>query len=375
MSKLTAAPEAFTFDDMVLAPGHSEVRSRKDPNTKVDMPTLKIDIPLISAPMNTITEFNMVKTMLERGGSAVLHRYLSIEDQVGIAAKVIGCFTTDGIGPNAELNGFFVAVGSNGDLEERVAALLEVGVTGFCVDVANGHSVHCIKAVETIKRIAPESRVMAGNVCTYEGTYNLAKAGADLIRVGVGPGSVCTTRLVTGHGVPQLTAIEECAKIKTEQNMGIIDKPVRTKWSTAFPDVVIIADGGVRSSGDAVKAIAIGADAVMIGGMLAGTSDTPGDTHKSPETGFLYKYYHGMASEAGRESWFDHSKTSFVPEGESTSVPYKGSTSVTIDQLVGGIKVGMSYAGAFSLAELREKAKWIRVSPAGLTEAKPHGKR
>jgi IMP dehydrogenase len=358
MTKLNEATLGYTFDDVVLAPVHSEVKSRKDPNPKVELPALRVKMPVISAPMNTITELSMIKTMLEAGGAAVLHRYLSIERQVEVVKNVVDYFTTDGFGRNVELENFFVAVGSNGDFEERVTKLQDAGVTGFCVDVANGHSVHCIRAVGLIKRIAPKARVMAGNVCTYEGTHNLVNVGADLIRVGVGPGSVCTTRLVTGHGVPQLTAIEDCSRIKSK-----------------YPDIVIVADGGIRSSGDAVKALAAGADSVMIGGMLAGTSDTPGDTHKSPETGLLYKYYHGMASEAGRESWFDHSKTSFVPEGESISIPYKGSTSVVIDQLVGGIKVGMSYAGAFSLADLRKNAKWIRVSPAGLVEATPHGKR
>jgi len=197
---------------------------------------------------------------------------------------------------------------------------------------------------------------MAGNVCTYDGAMRLAKAGANLLRVGVGPGAVCKTRMVTGHGVPQLSALEECVSIQK------------------FYDVTIIADGGIRSSGDIVKALAIGADTVMLGSLLAGTSDTPGETHKNPETGMLYKYYHGMASTEGRASWYDRAKTSYVPEGESIKVPYKGDTNKIIDELMGGLRSGMSYSGAGNLKELWKNACWMRVTPSGWREGTPHGK-
>jgi len=163
--------------------------------------------------------------------------------------------------------------------------------------------------------------------------------------------------MVTGHGVPQLSAIESCSVIKRK-----------------FPGVVIIADGGIRSSGDIVKSIAIGADAVMLGSLLAGTSDTPGDIHTN-SNGTPYKYYSGMASTAGRESWFDRSQTAFVPEGESIRVPLRGKTTEVLERLVGGLRVGMSYCGAKSLEELRERAVWVKVSPAGLIEGTPHGKK
>ena len=367
MSKLNAAPEAFTFDDFMLAPVHSEVMSRKDPDVSVDLPTLTTKIPVISSPMNTVTEEDMLCTMRNLGGTGVLHRYMDIGRQIKIASDLM---TRGTIGEHGGFDDFFVAVGANGDLEERVSELLDAGVTRFCVDVANGHSAHCLSAVSLIKKLSSVAVVMAGNVCTYDGAYNLASVGADLIRVGIGPGSVCTTRLVTGHGVPQLTAIEDCAKIKWKSN-GFGNGLVGSK----FKDVVIVADGGIRSSGDAIKALAIGADAVMLGGMLSGTSDTPGDTHKNPDTGMLYKYYHGMASEAGRESWFERSKTAFVPEGESTKVPYKGDTSRVIEQFVAGLRVGMSYAGALSLTELRSNARWVKISGAGGIEGTPHGKR
>jgi IMP dehydrogenase len=359
---LENAPTAYTFDDFILAPVHSEVRSRKDPDVSTSLPAARLQTPVYSSPMNTVTNLAMAKTMLDFGAGAVLHRYMDIDEQIATAKAIeaycVGghpeLFTTGA----RNLSNFFVAVGANGALEEHISKLLDAGVTNYCVDVANGHSAHCIDAVKLIKRMHSSAVVMAGNVCTYDGALNLADVGADLIRVGIGPGAVCTTRLVTGHGVPQLSAIEQCSRVKNVHG-----------------DLVIIADGGIRSSGDIVKALAIGADAVMLGSLLAGTSDTPGDTHKDPETNMLYKYYHGMASEAGRESWFDRGRTAWVPEGESTRVPYKGKTSVVVDQLVGGLKVGMSYAGAHDLAELRAKAQWIKVSPAGLLEGTPHGKR
>ena len=250
-SKLNKAPEAFTFDDFVLAPVHSDVRSRKDPDVSISLPNLRLEVPIISSPMNTITEAEMLRTMAHVGGTGVLHRYMSIDRQVEIAKELMEFGNIDDDGG---IDNFFVAIGANGDTDEQVAKLLDAGVRNFCVDVANGHSVHCIEAVKAIKANAGTT-VMAGNVCTFVGALKLADVGADLVRIGVGPGAVCTTRLVTGHGVPQLTAIETCSRVKG-----------------AHPELVIVADGGIRSSGDVVKALAIGADAVMLGSMLSGTS-------------------------------------------------------------------------------------------------------
>lgn len=352
---------AYTFDDLMLIPRHSEIRSRRDPSLFSTAGRTTLKIPIFASPMNTVTEAKMIRTMASLGGAGVLHRYMSIEKQLAAVKELRDWGTIDGLGFDADAEmALWVSVGANGDARERIIALSAAGVNRFCVDVANGHSVHCIDAVKMIRSLVSDAVIMAGNVCTGDGAFRLAEAGADLIRVGVGPGAVCTTRLVTGHGVPQLTAIEECAKA--------VDM---------FPEVGIVADGGIRSSGDVTKALAIGADFVMLGSLLSGTSDTPGETDKNPDTGMLYKYYNGMASTAGRAAggWFDRDKTSYVPEGESTRVPYKGDTGRIVEQLMGGVRVGMSYTGASNLVELRERATWRLVTAAGSHEGTPHGKR
>lgn len=743
MSKLAAAPTAYTFDDFMLAPVHSEIRSRKDPDLSTQLYGQTFGLPLVSSPMNTVTEEDMLVTMGLAGSIAVLHRYMPVEAQIQVLAKAITRLQNVGLSPDTLERHLYVSVGANGDSMERVARLYDsLGWQNFCIDVANGHSVSAVERTRAIRELYPTARIMAGNVVTLDGTYRLAEAGANSIRVGIGPGcfasgtrilmangtyknienvrprdrvinkngqavavknswctgrrkvmsyrhtlfykptvctpdhkhflrdisdkpkdyiknhggycgaarknkpnwksigeiqnailtlpnniefdlndsfavelkkrtsgndvhnfvykvdsiikpdynsgyifgtflgdgnahcteyknskngqinwvfggheaataqklkksiqktigktakidikektilvslyykpladylntfgkkdkknlpsellvnnkeylmgiydglidsdghsskndegftntsenllelfgvlrymlygtfpnmymkqksvgklnscnvknlkqgyrtqilktansrvyeqeqlikilnigcqsdsevlvydievdcpthsfiannvvvhnSMCTTRVVTGHGIPQLSAIEDCVNIKNQFEYN-------GKIMPGYPDVGIIADGGLRSSGDIVKALAIGADAVMLGSLLAGTSATPGEIHKDPETQQLYKYYHGMASEAGRSSWYDRSKTSFVPEGESTRIPYKGDTAKVIESLIGGVRSGMSYAGAGNLAELRENAQWRRITSSGQHEGTPHGKR
>jgi len=391
MSKLKNAPTAYTFDDFFLAPNYSEIPSRKYPDTSTQLGDIPLTIPIVASPMNTVTETDMAVTMAKLGGAAVIHRYMTIDMQIIQATAAIAQVrATAGLSDPGPLQArVFAAVGANGDSLERVDALWAAGVTSFCVDVANGHSVHCVEAVRKIRERCPEAHIMAGNVCTYDGAFRLAEAGANSIRVGIGPGSMCTTRIVTGHGVPQLSAIEDCALIKHPDPLALgaimqmknMNAEARERgWKehevpelrAVFPQVALIADGGIRSSGDIVKALAIGADAVMLGGLLAGTSDTPGETHT--QDGQLYKYYHGMASEKGRSGYFDRNKTAFVPEGESTRVAYKGATDKIVQGLVASLQVGMSYAGGDNIAALRQKAQWRRVTGAGAHEGTPHGK-
>lgn len=336
--------EAITFDDVTLVPSYSEIMSRKDP----DVSSAGLKIPIIAAPMNTVCESVMAKAMLAYGGDGVIHRYMTIEEQIG---QVLACQVSS----NTPKMPFF-AIGATGDYIERFQELFKIGITKFCIDVANGDSLASIKAVTAIKKLQ-NCTLMAGNVCTQTGYERLAYAGADWIRVGVGSGAMCKTRVVTGHGIPQLTALMWAAKAKEK-----------------YPDTVLISDGGTRTSGDIVKALAI-ADVVMLGSLLAATNEAPGQVIK--KDGKEYKFYSGMASEHGRSlnNWFDRSKTAFVPEGDSVLLPCKGPVENVLNNLIGGLRVGMSYAGASTLKELREKATFIRITNSGMVEGQPHGKK
>ncbi len=340
--------EAYTFDDLMLVPKHSTVPSRKLPDTSTKLGIQGLEIPIISSPMNTVTEVKMAKAMSEIGAGTVIHRYMSIEKQRQMFLDSL--LLNDGFRYEP-----WVAVGASGDYFERAKALAEVGVRQFCVDVANGHSAVCLEAVHNLRKTFAgydEYSIMAGNVCTGEGASNLEAAGADVIRVGIGPGSMCTTRLVTGFGVPQATAIHWCAE--------------------AVKSAAIIADGGIRSSGDVIKALALGADAVMVGGLLAGTDETPGETERDKQTGHLYKYFHGMASREGREDWFGREVSAYVPEGSSTRVWHKGEAKKIVTELNSSLQVGMSFANAMTLKELQNNAKWVKITNNGRKESNPN---
>jgi IMP dehydrogenase len=248
------------------------------------------------------------------------------------------------------------AVGVGKDMMDRVKALVEAKVDVVVVDTAHGHSENVIKAVEAIKEKFPDLEVIAGNVATAEGTRDLIKAGADAVKVGMGPGSICTTRVVAGTGVPQITAIYDCAR--EAQKYG----------------VPIIADGGIKYSGDIVKAIAAGADSVMIGGLFAGTEESPGEIEIYK--GRSFKVYRGMGSlgameEGSKDRYFQEDAKKLVPEGVEGRVPYRGPLSEIVFQLVGGLRAGMGYCGARNIEELK-KAKFIKITSAGLRENHPH---
>ncbi|WP_028307281.1 IMP dehydrogenase [Desulfitibacter alkalitolerans] len=249
------------------------------------------------------------------------------------------------------------AVGVGGDTNERVQELVVHKVDAIVIDTAHGHSRGVVETVRLIKIKYPELQVVAGNVATAEATEDLARAGADAIKVGVGPGSICTTRVIAGIGVPQVTAIYDCYMAAKKY------------------DLPVIADGGIRYSGDVVKALAAGANTVMIGSLFAGTEESPGDIEIYQ--GRSFKVYRGMGSlgamKAGsRDRYFQHGQEKLVPEGIEGRVPFKGQLSETVFQLVGGLRAGMGYCGAPNLEELRNKAKFIRITQAGLNESHPH---
>jgi IMP dehydrogenase len=251
------------------------------------------------------------------------------------------------------------AVGVRGDYLERAEALVEEGVDLLVVDVAHGHAEPVLQAVRTLRARFPHVPLMAGNVATAEGTLDLIEAGADAVKVGVGPGSTCTTRVVTGAGVPQLSAILDCARAAREHG------------------VPVVADGGIRSSGDITKALAAGASAVMLGNLLAGTEESPG--HTVIRNGRQYKTYRGMASlwatarrKALDSALDDEDIGQIVAEGVEALVPYRGRVADVLRQLVGGLRSGMSYCGARTIAELQENVRFVRITPAGLRESLPH---
>ena len=341
----------FTFDDVLLVPKRSSVRSRQDVSLRTRVSTnVTLDIPVLSANMDTVTESDMATAMSELGGIGIIHRFLGIEEQ----AEQVGRCMKDG----AQRGGAAVGGGAEADLLERADALVEAGCDVLVLDIAHGHAEHAIAGVSTLKQHYPGTDVLAGNVATAAGAHDLEQAGADAVKVGVGPGGVCTTRLVAGVGVPQLTAIDDVA------SSGV--------------SVPIIADGGIRTSGDMAKALAAGADSVMIGSLLAGTKESPGDVESTPQG--LVKRYRGMASfeavqiraERTGEVVDDEYFEQRAAEGVEGTVPYRGEVGKVIGELMGGVKSSMSYLDARNLAQFRQNAQFIRVTPVGLRENHPH---
>lgn len=336
-------PEALTFDDVLLEPQYSEVWSRKNLDTQATLGGFNLSIPVVSANMDTVTEYTMAKTMGELGGLGIIHRYAT----PGSIMNWITMLREKGL----------PACASVGIADEDLGHALNyiaTGATGICIDVAHGDNPRVAELAAKIKRESPGTTVIAGNVATRMGFLRLVKKGrVDVVKVGIGPGSLCTTRVVTGHGVPQLTAIMQCAEARDE----------------LANEVCIIADGGIRNSGDAVKALAAGANAVMLGGLLAGTDETPGDLITKPD-GKWYKRYRGMASRDAQIGW--KGTVSGVPEGESVLAPYRFSVKSIIEDFVAGIRSGMSYSGATTLDELREAATFIRVTQSAVRENGAH---
>ena len=327
--------EAVTYDDMLLVPQYSDITSRNEVDITSCLGHREFTLPIIASPMDTVSETDMAIAMNQAGGLAVLHRYNSIADQQDMAMQVNGQVAA--------------AIGVTGDYLERAEALLAAGTDILCIDVAHGHHSLVKKALETLRNEYDNNiYIIAGNVCTLEGINDVSDWGADAVRCNIGGGSICSTRLVTGHGLPGLQTIFDCARTDRE--------------------VKIIADGGIKTSGDIVKALAAGADFVMCGSLLAGTTESPGKVLSLPDNTRV-KEYRGMASKDAQLNW--RNKTS-TPEGVASYIPFKGSVIDILKDLEGGIKSGLSYTGARNLTQLRDKVEWARQTSAGTQESGTH---
>lgn len=336
--------EALTYDDVLLEPQFSDIESRKEVNIGNWLDEergLWFNLPLIASPMDTVCEDKMAITIGKMGGLGIVHRYNTIDKQCEIAEIISNEIPTSKFG---------CAIGITGDYLERADALVEGGVKILCLDVAHGDHVLMKSALITLReKLGNDVHLMAGNVATLEGVDNLASWGANSIRVGIGGGSICSTRIQTGHGVPSLDSVIQCT---------------RTNYNVA-----IIADGGIKTSGDIVKALAARADFAMLGSILAGSSDTPGEVFVSARNGDATKVYRGMASKDAQMDW--RGKSSSL-EGISTTIPYKGETSEIINQLENGIRSGFSYSGARTINQLWYKARFVKQTSAGTRESDTH---
>jgi IMP dehydrogenase len=333
--------EAVTYDDMLLVPQYSDIMSRSEIDIGNTLGSRDLNLPILASPMDTVSETEMAIAMDKAGGMAVIHRYNTIEQQADIVRKVYK--NTSGWANVA------AAIGVTGDYLERSEALIGSGVDTLCIDVAHGHHILMKKALEALRNeYGKHIYIIAGNVCTLEGINDVADWGANAVRCNIGGGSICSTRIVTGHGLPGLQTIFDCAR--TDR------------------DVKIIADGGIKTSGDIVKALAAGADFVMCGSLLAGTTESPGKIISLPDDTRV-KEYRGMASKDAQLDWRNKSST---PEGVSSYIPFKGNVSDILDDLEGGIKSGFSYSGARDLSELRRKVEWARQTSAGTLESSTH---
>src|ERR1700761_9536191 len=427
--------EGLTFDDVLLQPAYSQVTpAEADTSTRLTK-KIELKIPIVSAAMDTVTESHMAIALAQQGGIGIIHRNMAIEKQAeevdrvkrsesgmivdpvtieperrisealdlmsryrisGVPVtkngKLVGILTNRDLRfetrydlpisevmtkqglitvkdiqkklkyPNAAKDAqgrlrVAAAIGATGDFLERAQELVRMKVDVIAIDSAHGHSQRVLDALQAVKQRLPEVDVLAGNVASNEGARDLIARGADGIKVGIGPGSICTTRVVSGAGVPQITAIAECAKAAREAG------------------VPLVADGGVKYSGDITKAIAAGADCVMIGSLLAGTDESPGETILYQ--GRTFKSYRGMGSLGAQglsssDRYAQDPNSKMVPEGIEGRVAAKGPLSDLVYQLVGGLRSGMGYCGARNIQELQQNARFLRISPAGLRESHVH---
>lgn len=336
--------KGLTYDDVLLMPRHCEITSRTIPNLESRITkNYKAKVPFISANMDTVTEEKMAFAMGELGAVGSLHRFLSVEQQVQEVKNLVAA--------KKEVEGLLIAasIGVKEEGMKRADALVDAGVEILTLDIAHGDSVMMLEVLEYLKKTHPSVDVIAGNVAMPEGVRRMIDAGADAIKVGIGPGSMCTTRIITGCGVPQLTAVALCVQEARKY------------------DIPVIADGGIKTSGDIVKAFAAGAESVMLGSMLAGTIESPGEIKGG------MKRYRGMASKDAQVSWRGNMQKGMAPEGESRMIPCKGNVSDVIHELSGGVRSGMTYLNAYTLADINKNALFMEMSSSGIVESRPHG--
>jgi len=360
------AKKGLTFDDVLLIPAESHILPNEVNLSTQLAKNIELNIPLISAGMDTVTEGPMAIAMALQGGLGVVHKNMSIQAQAGEVANVksvvVPANATKAAVDDQNRLLCAAAVGVTSDTFERATALLKAGADAIVIDTAHGHAAGVLRKIKEIRDHFPDATLIAGNVATGEATKALFDAGVDVVKVGIGPGSICTTRVVAGVGVPQITAIYDAASVAREYG-----KP-------------IIADGGIKYSGDVVKALAAGGNAVMLGSMLSGTTEAPGEVFE--ENGKRYKSYRGMGSvgamaqaHGSSDRYFQggvNEANKLVPEGIEARVEYKGDVSDIVFQIDGGLRSGMGYVGAPDIPTLIDKAQFVQITNAGLRESHPH---
>lgn len=355
--------QGYTFDDVLLVPSYSTTVPKQVELSTQLTPKITLKMPLLSAAMDTVTEELMAIELARLGGMGIIHKNMSIEAQAAMIKNVKDAevFNIDTSSVD-QLNQLLVgaAVGVNDTTLQRVKALVEAGVDIVVVDSAHGHSKGVLDTIKAVREAYPDLDILGGNIISAQGATDLIYAGCTCLKVGIGPGSICTTRVISGVGVPQLTAIADVASVAKQYNVGVI------------------ADGGIKQSGDIVKAIACGADAVMLGGLFAGCSETPGEVIEV--YGQKVKNYVGMGSlsamkRGSSDRYFQggvEELNKLVPEGIEATVNYKGPVADVTYQLLGGLRSGMGYCGCATIQLLKDNARFMTITSNGLQESHPH---
>ena len=355
--------EGYTFDDLLLIPSYSTVVPANVDLTTTLTDKITLKVPLLSAAMDTVTEDKMAIALANAGGLGIVHKNLSVKIQAVMVDAVKQATPLDKDKAALDKKGRLLvgaAVGVSAETMERVKALVNAGVDVIAVDSAHGHSKGVLDTIKKIHTAYPELTLIGGNIVTGAAALALIEAGATIVKVGVGPGSICTTRVVAGVGVPQITAINDVYQVTKDRN------------------VAIIADGGIKFSGYIVKALAAGADAVMLGGLLAGCEETPGEVVEV--YGKKVKSYVGMGSlsamqRGSSDRYFQGGQkelSKLVPEGIEATVPYKGPIADVIYQMMGGLRSGMGYVGCENIGSLKTDARFVKITNSGLKESHPH---